>query len=102
MPFDGELMECSLCDAEQQHDPEARSDWRAMQFPGEDDVYYVCPAHFPPDGAGVDAFREAYLEVFIKLAELRGQDEGQLGEALVGLRIEVEPLMVRPEKEEER
>ena len=87
MLFDGELMRCSLCDAEQQHDPKKESDWRAIQFPGEECAYYVCPAHFPEDGSRVDDFRKAYVAVVFELAELRKWSRTRLVDVLHGLNL---------------
>ena len=77
----------SLCDAEQQHDPKEESDWRAIQFPGEERAYYICPAHFPEDGARADDFRDAYVAVVLELAKRRGWSETKLGDALLGLSL---------------
>jgi len=87
MPFDGELMRCSLCDAEQQHDPKEESDWRAIQFPGEERAYYVCSAHFPEDGATADEYTRAYLAVVTELVERHKWSRTQLVDVLIGLNL---------------
>ena len=87
MPFNGELMRCSLCGAQQQHDPSEENDWRVIQFSGEDEVYYVCPIHFPPDGARVDDFKHAYLAVVTELVERHKWSRTQLVDVLIGLNL---------------
>lgn len=62
LPFMGETMTCCMCGREAISDPEVESNWRAIDVDGK--RYYVCPKHFPADDASVDAFSEAYLEIF--------------------------------------
>jgi len=69
--FTGETMCCILCDRQEKSDPRVESDWRCVVADGV--RYYVCPDHFPPDGAGADAFRRVYDEVLRRIIELQGQ-----------------------------
>ncbi len=63
--FQGEMMTCALCGKQQQSDPHAESQWRCIEADGVS--HYVCPAHFPPDGASAEQFKGAYIKVFTAL-----------------------------------
>ncbi len=69
--FSGEMMTCVVCGAERRSHPAVESDWRCVIVDGE--RFYVCPAEFPPDGAGREAFREAYLKVMRKILSIRAK-----------------------------
>ena len=71
--FAGQMMLCALCDTVQQSKKEEESDWRAIVLDGT--VYYVCPAHLPPGGAGAEAFRSAYVAILKRLAQLKAKGE---------------------------
>jgi hypothetical protein len=64
--FVGETMICVMCGAQQQSDPGANTQWRAVELDGT--RFYACPNEFPPDGSpSVKAFTEAYLR-FVRRA----------------------------------
>lgn len=67
--FAGELMRCCLCAAQERSDPARETDWRLLEADGE--AFYFCPAHFPPDGAGVEDFRIAYDTCLRRICEIR-------------------------------
>jgi hypothetical protein len=69
--FSGEVMVCVVCSAQRRSHPGVESDWRCVIVDGE--RFYVCPGEFPPDGAGREAFREAYLEVMKRILSIRGK-----------------------------
>ena len=71
--FAGQMMLCALCDTVQQSKKEEESNWRAIVLDGT--VYYVCPAHLPPDGASKDAYKRAYIKILLKLAQLKAKGE---------------------------
>ena len=63
--FQGERMRCVVCGAEQLSDPNVESGWTAIQVDGNQ--RYVCPGHFPPEAAGVEAMSEAWRAVLLKV-----------------------------------
>lgn len=65
--FTGETMTCVMCGAQQRSDPSVNSDWRAIEW--NELTYYACPHEFPPDGAGQEAFTQAYLRVLEKISQ---------------------------------
>jgi len=69
MPFNGEVMECVMCDRVEKSDPHQESDWRAVQV--EDKYYYICPDHFPDDNPTSAGYKRAYTKVFMKIAQIR-------------------------------
>jgi len=70
--FCGECMTCAICGVVEQSDPRVSSQWRAIVFKGE--LYYFCPAEFPPDGSGSHLFKLAYQRV-LAAAALRARGE---------------------------
>jgi hypothetical protein len=69
--FSGEEMVCVVCGAQRQSDVQVESDWRCVIVDGQ--RFYVCPSEFPPDGAGREEFREAYLKVMRKILSVRAK-----------------------------
>jgi hypothetical protein len=69
LPFMGETMTCCMCGKEHPSDPKVESNWRRIEADGK--PYYVCTDHFPADGASAEAFKEAYLAVFLKILDDR-------------------------------
>ncbi len=67
--FQGETMTCCMCGKSQQSDPAVESNWRCLEVDRK--PYYVCPVHFPADGASSLAFKEAYLAVLRKIIDDR-------------------------------
>ncbi len=63
--FNGELMICALCDKQQQHVISLDINWRLIQLDGRG--YYICPDHFPTDGASIEAFTAAYENILRNL-----------------------------------
>lgn len=78
--FDGELMTCIICGAQERSDPRIESQWRALLV--DDVLYYVCPGEFPPDEAEREDFKTAYQLIISKIllvqAEAAGSDTGEL------------------------
>jgi hypothetical protein len=70
--FSGEAMTCIMCGAQRQSDADVESSWRCVVIDGSE-RYYACPAEFPPDGAGREEFREAYLKVMQKILSIRAK-----------------------------
>lgn len=70
MPFDSEWMTCALCNRQQQANPNVSSDWRTIDLGGR--RFYVCPKHFPSDGASAKAYEKAYTKVLRKLLNRLG------------------------------
>lgn len=72
-PFNGQIMTCCICGAQQQHDPQVQSRWRCVEVNRE--PYFACPFEFPLDEDRADAeeFREAWQTVFAAIAFLRAQ-----------------------------
>jgi hypothetical protein len=72
--FQGELMVCCLCGKKKRSKPSVESNWRALEV--EEQVFYCCPKHFPPDATGTaEQFQTAYMVFMakaIKLASKRG------------------------------
>lgn len=66
--FSGQLMHCIVCDTEQQSDPAAPSNWRALQL--DDLLYYVCPNHLPLDGASQETFHFAWQAILTRALEV--------------------------------
>ena len=66
--FMGEMMHCVMCGKMERSDPRRESQWRALTIDGQ--TFYACPAEFPPDDAGVAAFKAAYLKVMTKCIKL--------------------------------
>lgn len=58
-------MVCAICSKVKVSNPLRSSDWRLIEVDG--DPYYVCKAHFPPDGASEKAFAEAYEKVLLTI-----------------------------------
>jgi|GEM_PF-3203169 len=63
--FQGELMVCALCDAQERSNPETNTGWRALELEGK--RFYVCARHFPPDGSPAAEFTVAYAAVLLAL-----------------------------------
>jgi hypothetical protein len=63
--FKGETMTCVMCGKIEQSKPDTESNWRCLELNGK--MHYVCPKHFPKDGASAKAFQKAYLKIFQKL-----------------------------------
>ena len=55
-------------------DPDGVSDWR--MFVWGERTMYACPEEFPPDDAGEEAFRDAYLRVLQRLCDVSGKQSG--------------------------
>ncbi len=55
-------MTCALCGKQQQSDPHVESQWRYIEADGKG--AYICPKHFPEDGASAQEFEAAYIKVF--------------------------------------
>lgn len=71
VPFTGETMTCVMCARTQQSDPKVESGWRSIDYAGQ--RFYVCPKHFPPDGAPAKKFKQAYERVLAKIFALLRQ-----------------------------
>lgn len=71
--FQGELMTCCVCGAEERSAAGVGSQWRALQI--DERVVYACPEEFPPDGSSAEAFKVAYQ---IILAAALGADPEQV------------------------
>ena len=67
--FQGELMKCVLCGAEQKSDPSASSDWRAVDIGGK--RFYACKNEFPMDGIGTTEAYEAAYRKFLTAAIIK-------------------------------
>jgi hypothetical protein len=65
------MMTCVVCGVQRRSHLNVESDWRCVIVDGE--RFYVCPAEFPPDGAGREEFREAYKLVLTKVLSVRGK-----------------------------
>lgn len=66
--FAGELMKCVVCGREQESDPNAQTDWRAIEVNGV--LHYVCASEFPPNWASAKRFEAAYRRVFAAIAAM--------------------------------
>jgi len=64
-PFQGELMVCGVCSAQELSSPTQESDWRYIQV--DTRAWHVCPRHFPPDGASEEVVQEVYAWVLKRL-----------------------------------
>jgi hypothetical protein len=64
-PFEGEMMVCAICGRKKRSDPAVESNWRAIDL--DEQRYYICVQHFPPDGSGAKAFKHAYDWILRKL-----------------------------------
>lgn len=84
MTFHGELMTCVICGAQQDSDPAVESDWRYIEVGMK--AGYVCPDHFPADGARASKgdWSKAYQVAFIAVLE-HGADRDVGG----GMRVDV-------------
>jgi hypothetical protein len=49
----------------QDNEANTESNWRMLELDGKQ--HYVCPAHFPPDSATAEQFKQSYLKVIRKL-----------------------------------
>lgn len=67
--FNGELMTCALCGKREQHVVGKVSNWRLLEL--DDQEFYTCPDHLPPDGASKEAFAEAYSKIFMTVLNKR-------------------------------
>jgi len=70
-----EIATCVMCGKQiamsELLDPNVLSDWRIIHWGGE--TVYVCSDEFPPDDAGQDAFRDAYVAVLQKMVDVSGK-----------------------------
>lgn len=69
LPFQGELMVCSLCQKEQMSDPKVESGWTGVSVHGQ--FHYICPDHLAPPDAGRGKHMEAWLNILMKLLEVK-------------------------------
>jgi hypothetical protein len=58
LPFAGETMTCVVCNKQARNHPTVESNWRSLTI--DNQRFYACPAEFPPDHSGQDAFSIAY------------------------------------------
>jgi len=70
LPFTGEEMECIMCQNKELSSLKHESNWRCVQMDRE--LFYVCPRHFPDDGASAKQFEKAYRKVLKRIEKLRG------------------------------
>lgn len=57
--FAGRTVSCCLCGIVKSFGVDrVESEWRCIQV--DDKPWYICPKHFPPDGSGREAFKNAY------------------------------------------
>lgn len=63
--FQGELMVCIMCGQRKHSNPLTSSNWRAFATQGN--TLYVCPNHFPDDGASAKSFDKAYRQVIERI-----------------------------------
>lgn len=68
--FNGELMTCCMCGKQQQSQADQNSDWRIIEL--NEQKYYVCTDHFPPDDSSKEAFSEAYQKILRHLLAKKG------------------------------
>jgi hypothetical protein len=66
IPFMGEMMTCIFCGRQEKSGPATDSNWRAISF-SAGQIYYGCPAEFPPEGSSAQAFDEAYRRFIWKV-----------------------------------
>lgn len=82
--FQGEVMTCCVCGAQEQFDAGAASQWRAIEL-GQGDtrkIFYGCPKEFPGLEASAGAFDLAYqrvLKIAIEKFKPAGQEAGAPG-----------------------
>lgn len=69
--FQSEAMTCVMCGKVQIAHPDVESNWRCIQM--DEDKYYACTDHFPPDGSPKEAFTHAYMLVLLKIGQLRSK-----------------------------
>ncbi len=60
--FQGETLTCTLCGKQEQSDPHVESNWRYIE--ADSKGAYICPKHFPKDGASAKEFEAAYYYIF--------------------------------------
>ncbi len=63
--FSGELMTCSICNKEQQSDPEVESGWTYLELDGYG--FYVCDKHLGKEHWTAKQHQKAYERVLRNL-----------------------------------
>jgi hypothetical protein len=62
-----------MCGKTERSSAERDCDWRMIEVDRQH-RYYACPDEFPPDGSGVQAFKEAYTAIFAKIIILQAEE----------------------------
>src|SRR5262245_39448520 len=71
-PWDGRPIRCALCKRPGVAGERSVGEWRCLNADGV--LHYLCPGHFPADGAGAEAFGAAYDLIFAALGLRIGPD----------------------------